>query len=81
MRSRSAWRRWRIMKTEERVLRTCPICGREYTEHPALSRVDGVTLICPDCGTREALESIGVSKEQQDKILGIIHGSGRSEDV
>ena len=69
------------MKTEERITRTCPICGREYSEHPALSRVDGVTLICPDCGTREALESIGVSKEQQDKILGIIHGAGRSEDV
>ena len=69
------------MKTEERVLRTCPICGKEYSEHPALSRVDGVTLICPDCGTREALESIGVSKEQQDKILGIIHGAGRSKDV
>lgn len=69
------------MKTEERITRTCPICGKEYSEHPALSRVDGVTLICPDCGTREALESIGVSKEQQDKILGIIHGAGRSEDV
>ena len=69
------------MKTEERITRTCPIGGREYTEHPALSRTDGKTLICPDCGTREALESIGVSKEQQDKILGIIHGIGRSEDV
>ena len=69
------------MKTEERITRTCPICGREYSEHPALSRVDGVTLICPDCGTREALESIGVSKEQQDKILEIIHGAVRSEDV
>ena len=81
MRSRSAWRHWRIMKTEERILRTCPICGREYSEYPALSRVDGLTPICPDCGTREALESIGVSKEQQDKILGIIHGVERSEDV
>ena len=69
------------MKAEERILRTCPICGKEYTEHPALSRTDGKTLICPDCGTRAALESIGVSKEQQDKILGIIHGIGRSEDV
>ena len=69
------------MKTEERVVRTCPICGKEYSEHPALSRTDGKTLICPDCGTREALESIGVSKEQQDKILGIIHGVVRSEDV
>ena len=69
------------MKSEEIITRTCPICGREYSEHPALSRADGETLICPDCGTREALESIGVSKEQQDKILGIIHGVGRSEDV
>ena len=69
------------MKTEERITRTCPICGKEYSEHPALSRVDGVTLICPDCGTREALESIGVSKDEQERILEIIHGSGRSEDV
>ena len=69
------------MKTEEIVVRTCPICGKQYSGHPALARVDGTTLICPDCGTREALESIGVSKEEQDKILGIIHGIGRSEDV
>ena len=69
------------MKTEERILRTCPICWKKYSEHPALSRTDGKTLICPDCGTREALKSIGVSKEQQDKILGIAHGIGRSEDV
>ena len=69
------------MKTEEAMTRTCPICGREYSEHPALSRVDGLTPICPDCGTREALESIGVSKEQQERILEIIHGAGRSEDV
>ena len=61
------------MKTEERVVRTCPICGREYTEHPALSRTDGKTLICPDCGTREALESIGVKEEERERILEIIH--------
>lgn len=53
--------------------RTCPRCGRKYTERPALSRLDNNTLICHDCGTREALESIGVSVEEQDKILGIIH--------
>ena len=40
------------MKIEERITRTCPICGREYTEHPALSRTDGKTLICPDCYPR-----------------------------
>ena len=73
MRSRSAWRHWRIMKTEERITRTCPICGREYIEHPALSRADGKTLICPDCGIREALESIGVKEEERERILEIIH--------
>lgn len=38
-------------------------------------RVDNVTIICSDCGTREALESIGVSAEEQEKILDIIHNS------
>lgn len=53
-------------------LAVCPRCGKPYHEHPALSR-DNKTLICPDCGTREALESIGVSAEEQDSILETIH--------
>lgn len=51
----------------------CPICGNEYIGRSALSRTDNETVICPDCGTRQALQSIGVSKEEQEKILGIIH--------
>lgn len=35
--------------------RICPICGREYTEYPALSRKDNKTEICPECGVNEAL--------------------------
>lgn len=35
----------------------CPKCGREYVGRPALSRVDGKTDICPDCGMREALDA------------------------
>ena len=61
------------MKEKNTEMRTCPKCGRAYTDHPALSRLDNETLICPDCGTREALESMGISVEEQDKILGIIH--------
>ena len=61
------------MKTEERITRTCPICGKQYSDYPALSRAAGVTLICPDCGTREALESIGVKEEERERILEIIH--------
>ena len=44
-------------------LRICPICGRPYSGVPALSRIDNKTKICPDCGTRQALASIGVDKE------------------
>ena len=51
----------------------CSKCGQEYKGMPALSREDGSTMICPDCGTREALDSIGVSAEEQDKIISIIH--------
>ena len=60
------------MKTVIREKLTCHKCGKAYTERPALSRID-YSPICPDCGTREALESIGVSAEEQEKILQIIH--------
>lgn len=53
----------------------CPICGAAYTGAPALSRIDNTTLICPDCGTRQALASIGVSAAEQEEILAIIHRS------
>lgn len=58
--------------------KTCPRCGKQYRGAPALSRVDNKTLICPDCGTREALESIGVDNDEQEKILDTIHRSMQS---
>ena len=61
------------MKNETPTERTCPKCGCVYTEVPALSRVDNETLICPDCGTHEALKALGISPEEQDKIISIIH--------
>ena len=61
------------MKEEIRERRICPLCNQEYIERPAISRVDGVTPICPNCGTRQALESLGVSAEEQEKILCSIH--------
>ena len=61
------------MKKNDRIGRLCPLCGREYTEAPALSRTDNETLICPDCGTRQALASIGIGEAEQDNILEIIH--------
>ena len=60
------------METQETNVRICPKCGKTYKGHPAISRVDNETPICPTCGTREALESIGISKEEQDRIIKII---------
>lgn len=51
----------------------CPRCGRPYRGYPALSRIDNRTEICPDCGVREALETLGISEREQDSILETIH--------
>lgn len=59
-------------KPEQRI---CPKCGQDYTERPATSRIDG-SLICPECGIREALQSIGVDEAEQDKIINIIRSKG-----
>lgn len=53
--------------------RICPLCGDAYTAPPALSRTDNQTLICPDCGTRQALETLGIDRQEQDEILATIH--------
>ena len=50
-------------------IRICPRCGKAYSEPAALSRADNQTLICPDCGTREALDSIGVKPDEQERII------------
>ena len=44
----------------------CPKCGRTYTERPAMAR-DNSGPICPDCGTREALEAeVRIKKAKAD---------------
>lgn len=63
------------MKDNEIRIKTCPRCGKIYSGAPALSRVDNKTFLCPDCGTREALESIGVKADEQEQILEAIHRS------
>ncbi len=63
------------METAEIKIRTCPICGTAYRGHPAISRTDNESPICPDCGTRQALTSIGIDAEEQEKILDAIHRS------
>ena len=54
-------------------LSVCPRCGKPYSEPSALSRTDNETPICPDCGTREALASLGVDADEQERIIDTIH--------
>jgi len=46
----------------------CPICSGEYGERPAISRRNGQE-ICPDCGTKEALDSARyfIAKDMNDE--------------
>ena len=70
------------METKELKVRVCPICGQEYTGRPAISRTDGETPICPDCGTRQALESLSIDTDEQEKIITAIHRSmGRNTQI
>lgn len=38
----------------------CPKCGRDTEWLRALSRVDNKTMICDECGTKEALDAMGL---------------------
>lgn len=50
-------------------MRKCPVCGKEYTAPPAISRKDNKTEICPLCGTREALENAPLTDDQKAEIM------------
>lgn len=62
------------MGAEREIVRikVCPHCGKEYKGHPAISRTDNQTPICPTCGTREALESLGIDEAEREKIIASI---------
>ena len=62
------------MKEQQRFEAICPKCGLVYHERSAISRLDNTTAICPDCGTREALMTLGIGVEEQDQIIQAIHG-------
>ena len=62
-----------MKKNENIPAAVCPLCGCTYREYPAISRTDNRTPICPDCGIRQALEGLGVSRAEQDHILDLIH--------
>ena len=54
-------------------IKICQKCGKPYHGVHATSRADNTSLICPECGTREALAELDISAEEQDAIIEIIH--------
>lgn len=65
------------MKNDRTRTAVCPVCKQAYGGHPALSRTDNRTPICPDCGTRQALAAMGALPEEQEKIVRIIRRQRR----
>ena len=59
----------------------CPICGKEYEDRPAISRKDNKTAIRPDCGTPEALDTIGASDEMKAEVLAKIYEARKGAGV
>ena len=41
----------------------CPKCGKEVNRLLALSRTDNKTMICDECGTKEALDAAGLTEK------------------
>lgn len=62
-----------VIYGEDVVRKICPVCGGPVTAHPALSRKDNKTEVCPDCGIRQALSDFGMDEAKQEEILALVH--------
>ncbi len=66
--------------------RICPVCRKEYTAPPAISRRTGRD-ICPTCGIDEALDDArsairpGATDEEWEYLKKRIHESSLKQDV
>ena len=54
-RARELWEEQGYKKKPSWYGETCPGCGKEITNYPALSREDNETYICDNCGVEEAM--------------------------
>lgn len=57
-----------------KTTKICPKCGKEYTERPAISRLDN-SEICPECGALEALDAVGYNEEEKEKGMKLVRES------
>mgnify|MGYP002514746070 CR=1 FL=1 len=57
------------MKGKKKCAKICPLCNQRYSDYPAISRSDNKTQICPDCGIREVLSGLGITRNEQNEII------------
>mgnify|MGYP002868373207 CR=1 FL=1 len=50
-------------------MNVCTRCGKEFDYAPALSRKDNNSSVCRVCGAAEALEALGASDEEKERVL------------
>lgn len=56
----------------------CPKCGREFERLLAVSRSDNKSMICDECGTMEALDSLPrgiLTPQERTRIAGAATGN------
>lgn len=63
-----------------KTTKICPKCGKEYTERPAISRIDN-SEICPECGALEALNAAGYSEEEKEEGMKLVRESLKKAKV
>ena len=59
-------------------MKICPKCGRSFEMLLALSRTDNKTMICDECGTKEALDSLPqgiLSPQERTQIVAAVTGN------
>ena len=54
----------KLAKNVFKIYPICPVCGKDYDGHPAISRKDNKSEICSNCGVGEAFMDF---IEHQDK--------------
>lgn len=50
-------------------MNVCTRCGKEFDYPPALSRSDNKSPVCRVGGSAEALEAVGASEEEKERVL------------
>lgn len=52
-------------------IKICPLCGKKYDEHPAISRTRGQEGVCASCGTLQAVTAYALYRSPQYSTRGI----------